>query len=644
MTRFTRLLIANRGEIACRVIATARRLGYETVAVHSAADADARHVRLADLAVEIGPAPVGQSYLSIPRLIDAARRTGADAVHPGYGFLSENADFAQACRDAGLVFVGPSPEAIRAMGSKRLAKERVAAAGVPVLPGYSGAAQDEETLLREAERVGLPLMVKASAGGGGRGLRLVTDAADLPGQIARARAEAQSSFGDGELILERALIEPRHVEIQVFGDRFGTLVHLGERDCSVQRRHQKVVEEAPSPAVTPEIRAAMGEAAVKAARAVDYVGAGTVEFLLDRDGGFYFMEMNTRLQVEHPVTEMVTGFDLVEWQLRVAAGEPLPTTQDRIGLNGHAIEVRLYAEDPYHGFLPQTGTVRSWRPPADEGVRVDHGIAVGGEVTSFYDPMLAKLIAHGRDREEARRRLLRALDRTVLHGVTTNRSFLRQILAHPDFAEGRATTGMLAGMALAPPQPAPAARALAAVMLADADGPEPWHSHGGAVFRLRLAWPGGEELVEIVPGGDGMSVSLGDSVHAVRVLGMADGVASVVLDGIRRAIPATRDGQCLLLDLDGATFAFEEAPLTKTAGRGAGAGGDRVTAPMPGTVVEVAVEPGQAVAKGQKLLVLEAMKMQLELKAPADGTVEEVRARPGEQVAARSLLVKLALA
>ena len=425
---FEKVLVANRGEIACRVLQSARSLGYRTVAVFSEADAGARHVQLADEAVCIGPATAAESYLNVPALLDACRRSGADAVHPGYGFLSENADFAAACAEAGVTFIGPPAEAIRLMGSKRLSKIAMQEAGVPCVPGYQGEDQSDDTLIKEAEAVGLPLMIKASAGGGGRGMRVVTEPQQIAAQLKSARQEAKSSFGNDELILERAVINPRHVEIQVFGDHHGNVIHLGERDCSVQRRHQKVVEEAPSPVVDEDLRRRMGEAAVNAAKACDYVGAGTVEFLLGADGEFYFLEMNTRLQVEHPVTELVTGQDLVAWQLRVAAGEPLPLTQEQVRLTGHAMEVRLYAEDPAQGYLPQTGPVLSWRPASGEGVRIDHGLVDGAEVGSHYDPMLAKIIAFGASRDEARRRLIRAVEDTVLMGLDDNRRFLERVM------------------------------------------------------------------------------------------------------------------------------------------------------------------------------------------------------------------------
>uniref|UniRef100_UPI003A90D269 acetyl-CoA carboxylase biotin carboxylase subunit n=1 Tax=Ectopseudomonas khazarica TaxID=2502979 RepID=UPI003A90D269 len=499
MPAFNKILIANRGEIACRVMRTALELGYRTVAVYSEADADARHVQLADEAVCIGPAQVSQSYLRIDAIIEAARRTGADAIHPGYGFLSENADFARACADAGIVFIGPSVDAIHLMGSKRLSKIAMLEAGVPCIPGYEGAAQDDDTLASEAERIGYPLMIKASAGGGGRGMRLVQASAELLAQIRTARSEAQNAFGSGELILERAVIRPRHVEIQVFGDTHGNIVYLGERDCSVQRRHQKVVEEAPCPVMTPELRRAMGEAAVKAAASVSYVGAGTVEFLLDASGEFFFLEMNTRLQVEHPVTELISGQDLVAWQIRTAAGQPLPLRQEEIRLQGHAIEVRLYAEDAAAGFLPQTGQVLRWEPELLPGVRIDHGLLEGQAVTPFYDPMLAKVIAYGETRDDARRKLVRAVERCVLLGVNGNQRFLANLLEHPQFAAGNATTAFIAehfenDPSLQPHSASLAELAIAAALLYQASaaarahqpGLAGWRNAGGAAWRCVL--------------------------------------------------------------------------------------------------------------------------------------------------------------
>ena len=501
MSKFAKILIANRGEIACRIIRTAKALGYRTVAVFSDADAGALHVRQADEAVRIGAPPARDSYLNVAALLAAAKVAGADAVHPGYGFLSENAAFAEACAGAGLIFVGPPPAAIHAMGNKARAKKLMAAAGIPCVPGYEGADQSDATMLAEGRRVGFPLMVKAAAGGGGRGMRLVTSPDELANALTRARSEAASAFGSGELILERAITEGRHIEFQIFADRHGNVVHLGERDCSVQRRHQKVIEETPSPAVSADLRTTMGEAAVAAARAIDYVGAGTVEFLLDRSGKFYFLEMNTRLQVEHPVTEAVTGLDLVAWQLRVAAGENLPLEQHHIQRNGHAIEARLYAEDPHSNFLPQSGTLIAWRPASGEGVRIDHGLASGAGVSPFYDPMLAKVIAHGASREEARRRLIVALENTVALGLVTNRSFLIAVLRHPAFAAGEATTDFIdryfaAGSdAMRGAEPDNRTLALAALLLFEARSratasvsavARNWSSTGAATWPLRV--------------------------------------------------------------------------------------------------------------------------------------------------------------
>ncbi len=453
---FSKILVANRGEIAWRIMRTAKAMGYRTVAVYSDADKDAPHVAFADEAVRIGPPLVGESYLSIDRILEAAHKSGADAVHPGYGFLSENEAFAAACEKAGLVFIGPPPAAIAAMGNKAAAKRRMIDAGVPCVPGYQGADQSDANLEKEARKIGLPVMVKAAAGGGGRGMRLVEREADLQEAIRTARTEAESAFGSGELILEKAVIDARHVEIQVFADAHGNVIHLGERDCSVQRRHQKVIEEAPSPAVNADLRGRMGAAAVAVARAIDYRGAGTVEFLLGADGAFYFLEMNTRLQVEHPVTEAITGQDLVAWQLKVASGEKLPLTQAQVKFSGHAIEVRLYAEDAYAGFLPQTGRIDVWRPASGPGIRVDHGMKAGLAISPFYDPMIAKVIAHGGTREEARLRLIHALRKTVVLGPTTNRHFLIRLLEHPEFVAGRATTAFIgkhfSGEAIKPPK------------------------------------------------------------------------------------------------------------------------------------------------------------------------------------------------
>jgi geranyl-CoA carboxylase alpha subunit len=474
---FEKVLIANRGEIAVRVIKTAKSLGFKTVAVFSEADANAPHVTMADEAVCIGPAAVGESYLLADKIIDAAKRTGAQAVHPGYGFLSENASFANTCEQEGITFIGPPSAAIELMGSKRLSKIAMIEAGVPCIPGYEGEDQDLAVLIKEADRIGFPIMIKASAGGGGRGMRLVFEASELEANIKTARSEAENAFGSGELILERAVIKPRHIEIQVFADQHGNAVYLGERDCSIQRRHQKVVEEAPSPFVDPELRAKMGEAAVQAAKSCNYVGAGTVEFLVDADKNFYFLEMNTRLQVEHPVTELITGTDLVAWQLKVAANQTLPLTQAQIELNGHAMEVRLYAEDSANQFLPQTGPIHLWQPAKGDGIRIDSGIQSGQTVSPFYDPMLAKIIAYGADREEARRRLIQALEQSTLFGVTINSHFLCEVLRHPAFIEGQATTAFIGddfveSKTLSPQKPALLTAAIAAMISYLKQGPQ----------------------------------------------------------------------------------------------------------------------------------------------------------------------------
>ena len=443
MAEFTKVLVANRGEIALRVLKTAKAMGYETVAVYSEVDADAPHVAFADEAVCIGPAQVNQSYLVIEKIIDACKKTGAQAVHPGYGFLSENTDFCAACQAEGITFIGPDPKAIELMGNKRLAKIEMIKAEVPCIPGYEGADQDETTLLSHANEIGYPIMVKAAAGGGGRGMRLVHAEKDFLEQLKTAKSEALNAFGSDEIILEKAVISPRHIEIQVFADRHGNCIYLGERDCSVQRRHQKVVEEAPSPFVSPELRQKMGEAAVNAALACEYVGAGTVEFLTDDAGNFYFLEMNTRLQVEHPVTELITGVDLVAWQLTIAAGGLLPKTQEEVTIKGHAMEVRLYAEDPALGFMPQTGEVLRWQYAQGDGLRMDAGIKQGQTITPFYDPMLAKVIAYGDNRDQARRRLMASLKKIELLGVRSNRGFLFNILQHEVFANGGATTAFI---------------------------------------------------------------------------------------------------------------------------------------------------------------------------------------------------------
>ncbi|MEX6503253.1 acetyl/propionyl/methylcrotonyl-CoA carboxylase subunit alpha [Pseudomonas zhanjiangensis] len=657
MAAFNKILIANRGEIACRVMRTAHALGYRTVAVYSEADADARHVQLADQAVCIGPAQVSQSYLAIERIIAAARLTDADAIHPGYGFLSENAEFARACEAAGIVFIGPSVEAIQLMGSKRLSKLAMQEAGVPCIPGYQGAAQDDETLTREAERIGYPLMIKASAGGGGRGMRLVHSVDDLAGQLRSARSEALNAFGSGELILERALLQPRHVEIQVFGDQHGQIVHLGERDCSVQRRHQKVVEEAPCPLMTAELRQAMGAAAVRAAATVNYVGAGTVEFLLEAGGAFYFLEMNTRLQVEHPVTELVTGQDLVAWQIQVAEGQPLPLGQEDIHLDGHAIEVRLYAEDPARDFLPQTGRVLRWEPAESPGVRIDHGLIEGQVIGSFYDPMLAKLIAHGRTREEARRKLLRAVEDCVLLGINANQHFLANLLGHPAFAAGQASTAFIdehlrddPSLAAKPPSAAELASAAALFYQASAQasahqgalagwrnaGNAPWQfllQHGEQRFDVQLS-------VEQSGPQPRLAIRVSNQQIQLHLLASDGHWATLERDGVRlRLAYCQRDRQLWLYGRHGNLELSDVSHEPVSVGEGAGEG--RVKAPMDGAIVEVLVTEGERVAKGQLLLVLEAMKMEHPLKARVDGVIRRVQVNQGDQVKNRQLLVEV---
>jgi len=644
---FTTILIANRGEIARRVIRTARALGYRTVAVYSDADADAPHVAEADRAVRIGPAPVADSYLSIPALLHAATLGGADAVHPGYGFLSENADFAAAVEAAGLVFIGPTPEAIRLMGNKRIAKLTAAKAGVPMLPGYNGGAQDDATLLREAERIGLPLMVKAAAGGGGRGLRSVLRADDLARAISAARSEARNAFGSGELILERALLDPRHIEIQVFADSHGNAIHLGERDCSTQRRHQKVIEEAPSPAVSADLRARMGAAAVAAAKAIGYRGAGTIEFLLDGDGRFYFMEMNTRLQVEHPVTEMITGFDLVAWQLAVAAGEPLPASQEQVTFQGHAIEVRLYAEDPAAEFLPQSGRILAWSPAGGIGIRVDDGIVAGQEIAPHYDPMLAKVIAHGADRAQARRRLIAALQDSVLFGPADNRRFLIDLLRHPTFAHGRATTGFIArdfpAAHRARHAPPSETLALAAALLYQRqnEGAEPWRTTGSAATSLELRVGDVDQAISVEPVGAGYRVAgIDEQPIELAILGREGPRLRILLGGVRRTVAALFEGETLHLDDGQWAGTLSEAPPRHV--RQAAAGGDgRLLAPMSGRIVAVHGVAGDSVAKGQPIVILEAMKIEHEIKAAGDGLLAELLVRPGDQVAARQLLARV---
>lgn len=648
MTAFSKVLIANRGEIAVRVIRTARELGYRTVAVYSDADADALHVQQADQAVCIGPAAVGESYLCADKILAAAALTGADAIHPGYGFLSENAQFSSDCAKAGIIFIGPSAPAIELMGSKRLSKIAMMEAGVPCIPGYQGDDQSDQTLLAQASDVGFPLMVKASAGGGGRGMRLVLEPADLEAQIKTARSEAINAFGNGELILERAVLEPRHIEIQVFADNHGNVVYLGERDCSIQRRHQKVVEEAPSPFVDESLRAGMGEAAVNAARACDYRGAGTVEFLVDGDKNFYFLEMNTRLQVEHPVTEMVTGLDLVAWQLAVAAGEPLPLQQSEVQLRGHAVEVRLYAEDPRKQFMPQTGEIAQWQVVEREGIRVDHGVKLGQTVSPFYDPMLAKVISWGEHRVEACRKLASAVQDTTLLGVNNNKLFLQNILRHPSFLDGSATTAFIEqhfqdDASILGGAPEAETLALAALLFfsRDTSDKKGWRNSSGARHTFRLRFEGEDFSVELRNTQGIATVNIGDATIVLKLLAMGENSCTVEHQGILESLSYAFSSGCLYLDAGRGHFSFEDVTQEAAVAAG-GTGSGQVKASMDGAIVDVLVGEGDTVTVGQTLVVLEAMKMEHQLKAAVDGVVESVATRVGEQVKERQVLVTVA--
>jgi geranyl-CoA carboxylase alpha subunit len=649
ITMFEKILVANRGEIACRVIRTAKKMGYRTVAVYSEADRQSLHVELADEAVCIGPASASESYLRIDAIMEACAKTGADAVHPGYGFLSENADFARACEKNNVTFIGPPVDAIHLMGSKRLSKIAMIAAGVPCIPGYEGDDQSDATLIKEAERVGLPLMIKASAGGGGRGMRVVTDSAEITEQLKSARSEAKNAFGSEELILERAVIRPRHVEIQVFGDQHGNVIHLGERDCSVQRRHQKVVEEAPSPAVSEELRARMGAAAVDAAKSCQYVGAGTVEFLLDDKGEFFFLEMNTRLQVEHPVTELITGLDLVALQIRVARGEALPLSQEQVRLTGHAIEVRLYAEDPAQNFLPQTGEIMGWREADGEGVRIDHGLRVGQTVGSHYDPMLAKMIAWGDTREDARRRLIRAIEDTVLVGVNDNRRFLANILRHDAFRDGAATTAFLSDEFAEDPslsiQSLPAPAWAVGALLRSLDSPVPdsvrgWHSTAMRPQPMLLRCQEQTQAVAIEYRDRGADIIVADTRVSLRILSQEPELLILEVGGIRTAVPYHNALNASWFSWHGTSFALtDETHQPPAANDGAGSG--LIRAPMDGLVLDVRCQKGQKVSKGEVLAVMEAMKMEHSLRADVDGTVETVSIQGGDQVKGKQIVLTI---
>ncbi|MGE7994221.1 acetyl/propionyl/methylcrotonyl-CoA carboxylase subunit alpha [Pseudomonas sp. NPDC089554] len=642
----TTLLVANRGEIACRVMRTAKAMGLTTVAVHSATDRDARHAREADIRIDLGGSKAADSYLVVDKLIAAAKASGAQAIHPGYGFLSENAGFARAIEQAGLIFLGPPASAIDAMGSKSAAKAQMEAAGVPLVPGYHGEAQDLETFRSAAANIGYPVLLKASTGGGGKGMKVVEAEAQLADALASAQREAQASFGDARMLVEKYVLKPRHVEIQVFADQHGNCLYLNERDCSIQRRHQKVVEEAPAPGLSPELRQAMGEAAVRAAQAIGYVGAGTVEFLLDARGEFFFMEMNTRLQVEHPVTEAITGLDLVAWQIRVARGERLPISQAEVPLHGHAIEVRLYAEDPANEFLPATGRLALYRESAPgQGRRVDSGVSEGDSVSPFYDPMLGKLIAWGEDREQARLRLLAMLDEFAIGGLKTNLAFLQRILAHPAFAAAELDTGFIPryqDTLLPPPRELPATfwQAAAEAWLQGlpedrrSDDPaSPWPARNG----LRLGLPARSSLHLRCDGHD-QAIAL--ERHATSAFSLEGEQLCHDYDGLRRRHLAVRRGEVLYLQWEGelhALSAFD--PIAEVEASHSHQGG--LGAPMNGSIVRVLVEPGQAVEAGTALVVLEAMKMEHSIRAPQAGTVKALFCQEGEMVSEGTVLVDL---
>ena len=663
INNFNSILIANRGEIACRVIRTAKKLGYRTVAVYSDADAGAPHVQLADDAVRIGPGPVSESYLVPELILQAAASSGAESIHPGYGFLSENGAFAKAVETAGLVFIGPSREAIDVMGNKAESKRRMIEAGVPCVPGYEGYDQSDKTLLTEGLKIDLPLMVKAAAGGGGRGMRLVHDQADLASAIKLARAEAEGAFGSGELILEKAIIKPRHVEIQVFADTMGNTVHLGERDCSVQRRHQKVVEEAPCPVMTPELREKMGQSAIDAAKSVNYRGAGTVEFLLDDSGFFYFLEMNTRLQVEHPVTELITGLDLVALQISVAQGEPLGLSQADITLEGHAIEVRLYTEDPSQDFLPASGPVDLWVPAPGVGVRIDDGISSGQAISPFYDPMVAKIIGYGPTRETARLRLIGALKETVLFGTPNNKDFLIQCLEKQSFIDGAATTAFIAeefseaDLAVAPVSFSDSAVAATLDLWLENKAYfqhsllvscelKNWTMASAMVSRKQYQFDETTHDLSISPVNSSVDTyqvtdATAEQSAVIQVLSIQANAAVVLLDGVKLVAQFMQRQRGQMYCSIGGRGAFFKDLIILDGALAEAVGGGRVIAPMHGLLLEVMVKPGDEVSKGQTLAVLEAMKMHYEIQAEIDGTVAEVTAVAGKQVAADDVLIDI---
>ena len=664
---FKKILIANRGEIACRVAATAKRLGIQTVAVYSDADAQAKHVAACDEAVHIGGNAPKDSYLRWERILDAAQQTGAQAIHPGYGFLSENEDFANACAQAGLAFIGPPASAIRAMGLKAESKQLMEKAGVPLVPGYHGTDQNPELLQSEADRIGYPALIKASAGGGGKGMRLVEKREDFAAALASCQREAINSFGNDAVLIEKYVLRPRHIEIQVFGDTQGNVVYLFERDCSVQRRHQKVLEEAPAPGMTPALRQKMGEAAVAAARAVGYVGAGTVEFIVEQPGGydqpeamqFYFMEMNTRLQVEHPVTEAITGEDLVEWQLRVAAGQPLPKRQDELQIIGHAIEARICAENPDNGFLPATGTLHVYRKPtcssfAISDVRVDDGVREGDAISPFYDSMIAKLIVHGDTREQALARLDAALAQTQIVGLSSNVQFLRHVVKSEAFAQAKLDTALIerekAVLFQQTAVPTPLAVAIAVAQQLQAEQAletadpfsrrDGWHSHGTVRRSFTFVQDSATIQAVLTYGHHGTpQLQVGDVAAPLHWQPQGDGLL-VEFAGARSTAQVHVTGEARhIFTPRGAAVLQLQDPLAH-AGEGHSEGG-RLTAPMPGKLVSFAVKAGDAVTKGQALAVMEAMKMEHTIAAPADGVVQELLYAPGDQVAEGAELIRM---
>ena len=649
----TAILIANRGEIACRIMRTCRSLGIRAIAVYSEADAQARHVQLADEAVYIGAAPANDSYLASDKIIAAALQVAADAIHPGFGFLAENAAFAQACADAGLIFIGPTPAAMAAMGNKRTAKELVEAVGVPTIPGYGGADQSDERLRQEAAHIGYPLMVKAAAGGGGKGMRLVTEAAHLDAALVSARHEALQAFGADELILERAILVPRHVEIQIVGDERGNIIHLGERECSIQRRHQKVLEETPSPALTAVLRQEMGETAVSAAKAVNYTNVGTVEFLLDETGDFYFLEMNTRLQVEHPVTEMVTGIDLVAWQIAIAEGKPLPLTQAQVALNGHAIEARIYAENPANDFLPVTGDILLWQEPEGEGIRVESGLLAQDTVSIHYDPMLAKIVAWGDDRETAVRRLLRALQTSTLFGLTTNIPFLQEILRHPAFQSGNLSTHFIAQhLPNWQPPSGNLDTALIAASLAQFQQ-HPQLATNSGYWRNN---PNNPLIYRYLVNQEQIEVQLTPSRHQPHTFTatIQNGTpftihhSSLIIhhslsfsrNTHRQTVPILLTATHAWVQTGSGTVALELVPRLPEPQPSAASSGS-LRAPMPGSVLAVLVAVGERVSEGQPLMKLEAMKMEHTIKTAVAGVVEAIYFEAGDTVEADAQLLQI---